>query len=118
MAGMSVLYIEHEEKVYKMEAGRDLCGDIEYKGAAYYCATAFVTAYAQKNFLIIRFENYCEENLDFENVFPATTKADAGFHGYGLKSLRYTVHKYGGEVDAGTQDNWFVLKILIPMTIQ
>lgn len=73
-----------------------------------------VSAFSQKNFLIIRFENYCEESLEFDVGLPVTTKEDAQFHGYGLKSLRYTVRKYGGEVDASTKDNWFNLKILIP----
>lgn len=74
-----------------------------------------VTACAQKNFLIVRFENYCEEQMDFGKVFPVTTKGDTQFHGYGLKSLRYTARKYGGEVDANTENNWFILKVLIPM---
>ncbi len=77
-----------------------------------------VTAYAQKNFLIIRIENYCEEKFDFEYAFPATTKGDTQFHGYGLKSLRYTARKYGGEVDVNLEDNWFVVKVLIPMNMQ
>lgn len=77
-----------------------------------------VSAFSQKNFLIIRFENYCEADLDFETEFPASTKKDAPFHGYGLKSLKYTVRKYGGEVDVNVQDNWFNLKILIPMKIE
>lgn len=76
-----------------------------------------VTACAQKNFLIVRFENYCEEEMELGKVFPATTKGDTQFHGYGLKSLRYTVRKYGGEVNVNIEDNWFVLKVLIPMKI-
>lgn len=74
-----------------------------------------VAAYAQKRFLIIRFENYYEGNLKFEGDFPVTTKKQEEFHGYGLKSLRYTVRKYGGEVDVSGKDNWFFLKILIPL---
>lgn len=77
-----------------------------------------VSAFSQKNFLIIRFENYCETALQFDMELPVTTKDDGQFHGYGLKSLRYTVHKYGGEVDIDVQDNWFALKILIPMKMQ
>lgn len=77
-----------------------------------------VTACAQKNFCVVRFENYCEEQIDFGKMFPATTKHDAQFHGYGLKSLRYTVKKHGGETSVGIEDNWFVLKVLIPMKIQ
>ena len=77
-----------------------------------------MSAFSQKNFLIIRFENYCETALQFDMELPVTTKDDGQFHGYGLKSLRYTVHKYGGEVDIDVQDNWFALKILIPMKMQ
>lgn len=77
-----------------------------------------VTAHAQKNFLIIRFENYCEERIVFDQVFPTTTKQDKNFHGYGLKSLKYTVKKYNGAVDVTTEENWFVLKILIPLNIK
>ena len=74
-----------------------------------------VSAFSQRNFLIMRFENYCEDSLEFQTGLPVTTKGNESFHGYGLKSIRYTVRKYGGEVDVDTDDNWFVLKILIPM---
>lgn len=74
-----------------------------------------VSAYSQHNFLLIRFENYCEDTINFQESLPVTTKKDTKEHGYGTKSLRYTVHKYGGEVHFETQDNWFIVKILIPM---
>ena len=74
-----------------------------------------VAACSQKNFLIVRFENYCEDSLDFQANLPRTTKKDSRFHGYGLKSLQYTVRKYAGEVDVTRQGNWFSLKILIPI---
>lgn len=74
-----------------------------------------VSAVRKKEFLLIKVENYYEGNLEFENSLPITTKAEKEFHGYGLKSIRYTVHKYGGEVDIATRDNWFELKILIPV---
>lgn len=74
-----------------------------------------VSVFSQKEFLIIRIENYCEEELEFKKQLPVTTKAHREFHGYGLKSVRHTVHKYGGEVDISLKDSWFSLKILIPM---
>lgn len=74
-----------------------------------------VSAFSKKQFLIIRFENYYEGTLEFEQNLPVTTKKRAEFHGYGLKSLQYTVHKYNGEVDISTENNWFYLKILIPV---
>ena len=54
------------------------------------------------------------EELHFKSELPITTKANSDFHGYGLKSLRHAVHKYGGEVDISLQGGWFSLKILIP----
>ena len=74
-----------------------------------------VGAFSQKDFLIVRFENYYEGTLQFEKSFPVTTKRKREFHGYGLKSLQYTVHKYKGEVDITAEDNWFCLNILIPL---
>lgn len=74
-----------------------------------------VSVFAQKGFLMIRFENYFEGKLTIEGDLPATTKKDTFNHGYGLKSIRYTVQKYGGVVNVGEKDNWFELKVLIPM---
>lgn len=77
-----------------------------------------VDAFSEKSFLIIRIENYYEGAIRFERGFPVTTKAEKAVHGYGLKSLRYTVHKYKGEVQIDAKDNWFSLRILIPMDIK
>lgn len=74
-----------------------------------------VSVYSRKNFLIIRFENYYEGAIRLDEGIPVTTKADKDFHGYGMKSLRYTVQKYGGEIDIDVKDNWFNLKLLIPI---
>ncbi len=76
-----------------------------------------VSVFLQKSFLIVRFENYYEGKLKFQEDLPVTTKKEAQFHGYGLKSLRYTVHKYGGEVSINVENDWFNLKILIPMDV-
>lgn len=74
-----------------------------------------VSVCSQKNFLVIRFENYYEGEVHLGNELPLTTKKDAKFHGYGLKSLCYTVEKYGGAVNVSTREQWFHLKILIPL---
>lgn len=77
-----------------------------------------VDAFSEKSFLIIRFENYYEGDIRFEKGVPVTTKTEKKLHGYGLKSLRYTVHKYEGEVHIDTENNWFSLRILIPRRMQ
>jgi hypothetical protein len=69
----------------------------------------------KKNFLRIRVENYCEEDLVFINGIPITTKKDKHFHGFGMKSIQSTVKKYGGSVTADVKKNWFELRILIPI---
>lgn len=74
-----------------------------------------ISASSQKQFLMIHFENYYEGELEFSENVPKSTKEDSRLHGYGLKSLRYTVHKYHGEVDISSRENWFHLKILIPL---
>ena len=69
----------------------------------------------EKQFVRIRTENYCDEKVRFKNGMPVTTKKDRRLHGYGMKSMKKIVEKYGGSVMAGKTDNWFELKILIPM---
>ena len=73
-----------------------------------------VTVCRQKAFILFRFENYYEEELQYREGNLATTKKDKDFHGYGLKSIRYTAAKYDGTVTVDTENNWFALKILIP----
>lgn len=77
-----------------------------------------VDAFCEKSFIIIRFENYYEGEIRFEKGMPVTSKKDTSLHGYGLKSLRYTVRKYRGEVQIDTRDSWFSLRILIPLDMK
>ncbi len=74
-----------------------------------------VTVSQQKNFLILRFENYYEGALKMKEGRLLTTKREKEFHGYGIKSIKYTVNKYGGAVSIDTKKNWFELKVLIPI---
>lgn len=70
----------------------------------------------QKQFLLLKVENYCPFPPDFRDGLPATTKRDAANHGFGLKSIRNTAQKYGGSMTTTVEDEWFVLKVLIPVT--
>ncbi len=67
----------------------------------------------QKGFVKMQFRN---RYLSGETItsLPATTKNDKRYHGYGLKSIRSTVEKYGGSVAVHGEDGWFELGILIP----
>ncbi|MBW8381669.1 MAG: ATP-binding protein [Youngiibacter sp.] len=74
-----------------------------------------VAVFSKNDFLMVRFENYFEDSIDFEDGLPTTTKADSDYHGYGIKSIISTVNKYGGNVTINTSDNWFILRMLIPL---
>lgn len=70
----------------------------------------------QNQLLLIQCENYTETALKLKaNQLPATTKDDKSYHGYGLKSIRHAVQKYGGTMTIHAADRWFTLQILIPL---
>lgn len=73
-----------------------------------------VAVFSQNNFIMIRVENYCVTSLDLRGELPETTKKDKVYHGYGLKSIRTTAEKYGGGMTLNQEDNWFVIKVMIP----
>lgn len=74
-----------------------------------------LTVSAKKGFVFIHVANYCEqEELKLKEKYPMTSKKDKENHGYGLKSIRYSVEKYGGTMNFGVEQHWFELKILIP----
>lgn len=74
-----------------------------------------LTVSRQKDFAMIRVENYYEGNLACKEGTFATTKKNKRFHGYGIKSIRYTANKYEGAVSIDTEDSWFELKVLLPL---
>ena len=68
---------------------------------------------SQKNQMVsILVENYFQGELRQEGEELLTTKADRQSHGYGVKSIRHAVSKYGGVMTVGLEENWFRLKIL------
>lgn len=62
----------------------------------------------------IHLENYCDKPPAFLNGDPVTTKADKENHGYGVKSIRYLVNKYQGNVSFQVEYDMFTLDIMIP----
>ena len=71
----------------------------------------------QKGFLRIQLRNRYDDAAVTDGMLPETSKADKRYHGYGLKSIRSTVEKYGGTLAVKGEDGWFDLNILIPMNI-
>ena len=67
---------------------------------------------AVNNMLFIQSENYYTGELQFAEGLPQTTKADATWHGFGLKSIKMIVQKYGGDITMHAEDGVFHLSIL------
>ena len=74
-----------------------------------------VLIHRQHQFLIVQIMNPVEEELEFEDNLPVTTKHDKAYHGYGLRSIKNSVKKYNGVFQVKIKDGWFCLKILFPI---
>lgn len=68
---------------------------------------------AVQGFVTIGIHNCYEGNVVLNaDSLPRTTKTDDGEHGYGLKSIKYTVEKNGGNMSVETSDGLFCLNII------
>lgn len=73
-----------------------------------------VLVHQRQGFLVICVTNPLKRKLTFREGLPVSVKPDNGYHGFGLRSIQYTVRKYGGELTVGTEDDCFSLRIAIP----
>ena len=70
----------------------------------------------QKGGLVnIQVENYCEQKPTMIGDLPLTDKADKVNHGFGIKSIRYIAHKYGGHFTINVTDKTFCLLVTLPV---
>lgn len=74
-----------------------------------------LTVSQHNEFVMIRIENYYEGEILMNGSEYVSTKDDKKLHGYGIKSIKYTIDKYGGAVNINTEDNWFDVKMIIPL---
>lgn len=73
--------------------------------------------FQKRNVMMIQVQNYYEGDLKFVDGLPLTTKKDKYFHGYGMKSLRYTAEKYNGTMTAAAENQIFTVNILLPLPV-
>ncbi|MGI6107451.1 MAG: ATP-binding protein [Lachnospiraceae bacterium] len=59
-------------------------------------------------------QNYCREPVKVVDGLLATTKSDPQNHGFGMRSMKMLVEKYGGEMHFGQEDEIVTLTILLP----
>ena len=75
-----------------------------------------VLVYAEKQMLVIQIINPVTGALRFdEEGLPMSTKVQDGYHGFGLKSIRHTVKRYGGFLTVKVENGCFYLQILLPI---
>lgn len=67
---------------------------------------------SKDDLILVQEENYFNGSLDFEDGLPVTTKSDKENHGFGMRSLRMIVKKYGGELNAYATNNVFHINII------
>lgn len=68
----------------------------------------------QRKMTYIKIENYVSHPEEIQIHSLETTKSDKSNHGYGIKSIRYCVEKYQGNMSIKLSDNWFSMSIIIP----
>ena len=71
-----------------------------------------ITQNRNKNILNILIQNYYSNKLEFINGEIQTTKNDDGYHGFGVKSIKMLVEKYGGTLTISAKQNIFALSML------
>ena len=59
--------------------------------------------------------NPCRSGIAFKEGFPLTSKSDEKFHGFGTRSMKYIVEKYGGNIVFTEKDDRFTVYILFPV---
>lgn len=60
----------------------------------------------------VHIENHCGEAVVFQDGLPLTTKADKANHGFGVRSIRYIVEKYQGDLLMRADGNRFLVDIM------
>lgn len=70
---------------------------------------------AQGKMALIHLENWCTVSPEFQDGLPLTRKRDKSIHGFGVKSIRYVVEKYKGELTMAAHDQMFYLNIFLPL---
>lgn len=60
----------------------------------------------------IHIENYCEKELTFVDGLPVTTKGNKSYHGFGVRSIKYIVDKYHGDILMQKVDHKFQTDIM------
>lgn len=71
---------------------------------------------ARQGFAVLRVENDYVHQLSYDREGGIrTTKEDSEFHGFGLKNIRASAKRYGGETAVETAAGKFILTVMLPV---
>jgi len=68
--------------------------------------------------IVIQIENYTPVCPEFKDGLPVTTKKDSENHGFGTRSIRNIVERYGGFLNIKVKDNIFTLTVMLPQSLK
>ena len=73
--------------------------------------------YSHKKMLYIEADNYYSTPLVYrEGELQTSKRQEPGMHGYGLKSIAYIVSAYRGDLLISTENQHFLIQIMLPET--
>ncbi|WEV42024.1 ATP-binding protein [Bifidobacterium sp. ESL0682] len=67
----------------------------------------------EKGMAVIHVSNPYNGEITLNNGLPMTTKDDQRYHGFGLRSMQMVAEHYHGALSVETQNNLFVLNIIL-----
>ena len=76
-----------------------------------------VLIYRREQFLAIEITNPMEGGLVYEDGLPLTTKGSRRVHGFGLRSIRYMLKKYGGYFSIQADNGCITMLMMIPIPV-
>lgn len=116
MADASGLGFMDEGDIYSL-FGNMLDNSIEYLERIEDEQNRFIRFFIKRkgDMLFVHAENYFTGNLELSEGLPVTTKKDTVFHGFGTKSMRTTVEKYGGSFKITPGNGLFAVDFYFPI---
>lgn len=65
----------------------------------------------QQGYFVLIIKNPSENILTLTDDFPATSKDNKVYHGFGLSNIRFVVDKYNGTMRISSENNFFILSL-------
>lgn len=73
-----------------------------------------VVVYKKAGLITMNINNSYSGKITLKDGLPVTTKGDSFYHGFGMKSIKMIVAKYGGKMNISLDRSVFSLSIIIP----